>query len=584
MELAGTGTSDLTVQQVLDAGQVLAGLPDGQIARSLAGLPGPERWQAESWVLQVRTVVPQVALAGRYLAGELVELTGTQLRSMIAGLAPSVAGQTALDLLAAADDEQLGEIFADWPGMLALLEAAFPAGDGRRGQLEGILAGRFGGVPRGQPARAFTPALISAELAALGPGELKNVRQLNLVAGVLGPLADEAVLAGLTGLSQVQWQRARRWLRGARQAIADMAEARDHLSGERRVPDERLAELSASLAQGQVRWAALGLVQAASDTELGVIFAGNPGLAGMLEAAIPAGHRLGASLEAFVLNRAGSYWLAGSSGQSARWVGRAQRYRSGAPDQDLTAQQLRTLAEILLSGTPGQAETEAALALLAEADDDQLSVMLDGRGLLDLLDAAAEVTPGLEERVNEFLGRWFAGGGRPQGQPAAAFSPALLDPSLPDDAVTGQLDDELAQRVADVLARRSDAQVRAALAGLPLAQQRRGEWFIGAARARAGWSGQVDRHLSGDPAAELTGGTQRDLAVRLLTGGAATSERQAALRLLDAASDDDLGAIFAGGGGLLEVLEEGIPPGHELRGELDQFLVAALQRRPAGAG
>ena len=184
----------------------------------------------------------------------------------------------------------------------------------------------------------------------------------------------------------------------------------------------------------------------------------------MLEAAIPAGHRLGASLEAFVLNRAGSYWLAGSSGQSARWVDRAQRYRSGAPDQDLTAQQLRILAEILLSGTPGQAETEAAMALLTEADDDQLSVMLDGRGLLDLLDAAAEVTPGLEERVNEFLGRWFAGGGRPQGQPAAAFSPALLDPSLPDDAVTGQLDDELAQRVADVLARRSDAQVRAALA------------------------------------------------------------------------------------------------------------------------
>ena len=233
-ELAGTGTSDLTAQQVLDAGQVLAGLPDGQIARRLAGLPGPERWQAESWVLQVTTVAPQVALAGRYLAGELVELTGTQLRSMIAGLAPSVARQTALDLLAAADDEQLGEIFADWPGMLALLEAAFPAGDGRRGQLEGFLAGRFGG----RAARAACQGLHArADQRGAGRAVIRaswSARQLNLVAGVLGPLADEAVLAGLTGLSQVQWQRARRWLRGARQAIADVAEARDHLSGERR--------------------------------------------------------------------------------------------------------------------------------------------------------------------------------------------------------------------------------------------------------------------------------------------------------------------------------------------------------------
>ena len=477
-ELAGTGTGELTAGEVLHAGRVLAGLPEEQAARRLAELPGPERGTAESWVLQVTTVAPQVGQAGRYLDGEPVGLTATQLRSMIAVLAPGVAGQTALDLLAAAADDELSEIFADGPGMLALLDAAFPPGQHRRGQLDDFLVVRFEGgrdavaggevVPRGQPARDFTLSLVSPELAVLDPvmlglGTVSELTpdQLDLLGGVLGPVADEEVLAGLRDLPPVQMARARRWLRGVRQALADVAEGQRYLSGDRlgRGPDGRLPDLIVRLAGGHARWLALELLRAASDAELDIVFADSPGMVRLLETAMPAGPPLGADLEAFALDRAGRYWQQDSSGLAGRWADRARRYLSGALGDDLTAEQQRTLARILLRGSPGHTDAELARILLTAADDDR---------------------------------------------PAAAFSPALLDPSLEGIAVTSELDDDQVQRVAGVIAGRPDAVLRQALADLPPVQRARGEWFIGVVRARAGWAREVSRYLSGDPGAEIT--------------------------------------------------------------------------------
>jgi len=69
------------------------------------------------------------------------------------------------------------------------------------------------------------------------------------------------------------------------------------------------------------------------------------------------------------------------------------------------------------------------------------------------------------------------------------------------------------------------------------------------AREAAGWAGQARRYLAGDPAVDLDADALRELVVALVTGMASDDERTLALELLRAATDEDLGAVFARGGG-----------------------------------
>ena len=429
--------------------------------------------------------------------------------------------------------------------------------------------------------QAFTPELIDPGLAGLPLADLAE-GEVDQAGRVLAAVSDDAVLTGLAGLSPVQRARARRWLSAARQAVANVGEVRGHLSGDpaRRVPPERLPVLVRQLAQGAAPQAALRLLRASADGELTSIFAGGAGMAEMLEEAIPVGHRLAAELEGFLLERSRPDWWQGRDRRDGRWADRVRRHHSGALDAHLTAAQQGTLARILLSGTPARGNVSAVMLLLANADDADLGVIFTGRGLLGLLDAAGAADPEVRGLVRDLLDERFDGGRasvaeglvRPRGLPALTFEPRMIGPSLAGIAVTDRPAEHEVRRVAQVIAGLSGADLGGLLRPLPPVQRARAAWWLGLVRA-----GQVDSHLSGDPAAELTERQQRDLAVRLATGFAALPERRAALRLLDAASDDQLGRLFAGGG-LLTVLDEGIPPGHELRGELDQFIA----RRFAG--
>ncbi len=307
--LEGVGVGDLTEEQIGLAAEVAAGLPGAEVARVLGGLPAPQRGHAESWPAQIRAAAPQAALAGRYLAGDLLaDLPGAQQRQMVADLAQSVARPVALRLLAAAGDGQLGEMFTGGPGMLALLGAAFPPGDALRGGLEDFLAARFDGgrpelaagrvVPQGQPGGQFSPGLIHPDLAALRRRELTK-DELNRAGKVLAAVTGEAILGNLAQLPPVQQARARWWLRDIRQAVSNVAQARGHLTRDPRftVPLDRLPVLISELARGPARWAALRLLQAADDGELSVIFADGPGMVQMMagrfargRAGLQAGH------------------------------------------------------------------------------------------------------------------------------------------------------------------------------------------------------------------------------------------------------------------------------------------------------
>jgi hypothetical protein len=120
--------------------------------------------------------------------------------------------------------------------LLAVLDAAFPPGHARRGELESFLAARFVGgrdaVAAGRvdprvryPPRAFSPALIDGRLEGLGLLELSQ-DELDWAGLVLAAVSDDAALARLAELPPVQLARARRWLGAARLAVRNVPEAR----------------------------------------------------------------------------------------------------------------------------------------------------------------------------------------------------------------------------------------------------------------------------------------------------------------------------------------------------------------------
>ena len=92
----------------------------------------------------------------------------------------------------------------------------------------------------------------------------------------------------------------------------------------------------------------------------------------------------------------------------------------------------------------------------------------------------------------------------------------------------------------------------------------------------AGRADQARAYLAGDLAVRLDAGQQRDL-VMALAGSPGWDDQWLALELLRTASDEDLTVLFDSAGGLLAVLEDGIPPGHKQRLELDYVLAVRFE-------
>ena len=233
---------------------------------------------------------------------------------------------------------------------------------------------------------------------------------------------------------------------------------------------------------------------------------------------------------------------------AAGWAERALRYLSGDPEYALDAGQQRELAVALVTGLASRAERGLALVLLQAADDSELAVMFggeDGRGLLTALDAGIRPGDVLRGDLDRFFEQRFDG-----GRPALAEDPVVA---------RGQPAGVLIPRLVS--------------AELPPVQRARAQWWLGRARAEAGWADQAIGHLSGDPAHALDARRQRVVAAALVTGLASQEEQGLALHLLQSADDAELAEIFSGGGdrGLLAALNAGIRPGDVLREELDRF-------------
>jgi hypothetical protein len=195
----------------------------------------------------------------------------------------------------------------------------------------------------------------------------------------------------------------------------------------------------------------------------------------------------------------------------------------------------------------------------------------------------------LRGRVNRFVAGRFAGGfaalakGRVQatGQPHVEFDPRQIDSLLAGFPVAAMLTRRQFRLAARVLAGLPHARLDGVKGKLRLVQRNRLDWWVGRVRAAAGWADQAIRYRSGARPADLTVQRRGKLVRDLLSAGASADERWLALELLRVAHDADLAVMFAGG--LLAVLDAAIPPGHALRGELEQLLAGRFAAGWEGA-
>ncbi|HMH94373.1 MAG TPA: hypothetical protein VK586_25230, partial [Streptosporangiaceae bacterium] len=293
-----------------------------------------------------------------YLSGDpAAHLTaadqGELARQLLTGQASPSERALVLVVLAAADDSELEEIFADGE-MLDLLQAQIRGDDPLRALLDHLLATRFqpgaGGaglvVAKRQPAQPFSPGLIDGRLSSLSIAEELTDEQAARAAAVISPQADDSLRAALadrwsrpdaslraalTPLPPVQRARAAWWVARvrARAGWADRAVA--YLSGDRAAPlghEERrdlVVGLMNGLATPDERWLALQLLRTADDRDLAAMLAGGV-LLTLLDRTILRGDPLHDALEAFWTERFDMGWVgAAHPWPEARGLPRTER-------------------------------------------------------------------------------------------------------------------------------------------------------------------------------------------------------------------------------------------------------------------
>ena len=277
-------------------------------------------------------------------------------------------------------------------------------------------------------------------------------------------------------------------------------------------------------------------------------------------------------------------WWLGRARAAAGWADEALGYLSGDPAFGRSQAELRELVRALVTGQPGLVEVGVALLVLRAVGDDVLEGIFsgEGRGMADVLEGAIPAGHVLRGELERLLAGRFAGGRAALGQgtviarghPAGEFRPGMISGGLAGLAVGDAL---TARQARAALRGRPDAELAGVLAVLPPAEQARGWWWLGRARAVAGWADQALDYLSGNPAAGLAPVELRELAGTLLTGLASAQERWLGLQLLETASDDELAVIFGDPRRMLQALEGSIPADHELVGPLERFFGARFE-------
>ena len=234
--LGGVGPyEELTGEQVMAAGEALAGRSDAVIVGSLGLSSQIERGLAERWLRGVREAMADLVM--RYLDGTPgFGLSVARLRSLAGWLltdqVTARGRRVVLALLGSIDDDQLAAVFDD--ELRRLLEEAIADETGLVPRLEAFFAGRLTGTGQVRtgvyPPRAFSPGVLGPELAGVRADHELTPQVLDQVRAVLrtypsdlhtGPTS--GLLEELVRMAPVQQARARAWLARVRLALHDRA-------------------------------------------------------------------------------------------------------------------------------------------------------------------------------------------------------------------------------------------------------------------------------------------------------------------------------------------------------------------------
>jgi hypothetical protein len=163
----------------------------------------------------------------------------------------------------------------------------------------------------------------------------------------------------------------------------------------------------------------------------------------------------------------------------------------------------------------------------------------------------------------------------PQSWDPRPFSPGLLDRSLDNISLAGEVTEQMVKLLAAFLAGRPVSQIHSALRGLlPPFQAGLGEKWFARAQAVVAQVAKVNGYLDAD--LDLTTGGLRELISQLLP-----VTQWAALKLLRAADNAVLQELFDDPA-LLPELDAAIPPGHDRRNDLEDFLGTGFAHGRAG--
>ena len=476
------------------------------------------------------------------------------VRDLMAGSGPQAI--LANVLLWWADDAVLGAMFAG--GTLAReLDGSIPPGDEeeRRPELEDFYQWRFGvgqdEVAAGRarplavyPAAEFSPGLIDAGLAGLPVAVPLTRAQAR---SALFGRRDSELVQRLAGLPPVEAARKDWWVARARRAAGWEGRAADFLASDPEIIDaserrELVIALTTGLSSVNERWEALQLLRSASDADLDVVFDREGEMPAVLEEAFPYGHPVRPALRDFWRRRRLSW------GRDQRAAGPAAP--RGEPASGFTP----ALLGRSLDGLDPDEELSAAVL-------DRVAGAVFWLNSWDLARRLMELP--VTERARAVS--WLTGvrvALRAQGE---VFAEAL---ATVDDTL-----DVLYQAAAR---HAPDADALRTVTIRPPAVDVTGPEPGPPGLQLAGWADQALSYLAGDPAVTLDAAGQRDLAADLASRPD-SDDKWLALQLLWAASDEDLEVMFDPAGGLLAVLEENIPAGHEVRPSLDHLLAGRFR-------
>ncbi len=558
---ADTGQhSFLTREQLTQAAAAVRPFSDVEIARRL-GLSADERELATGWLAGLRKAIGREDQIRGYLScNPDAGLIGSQQRQTAQGALRGLAPWQALDLMNAADDDQLIEMTQDG-NLLRLAREHLHQGHPLRPELDLLLARRFSGdtvVLGVQPRRPFTLALVDYRLRDIDVSTQPTHDQMLSIARETVGRAD--VLSGLPPMPPVELARARWWAEHVAEPARLVQQAQDYLDGNLDARPElpQLRQLITDLLRTvRTRYQAVELVRPLADHQLAGLNE-NGALQAALTQAIPEGDHLRPDLnevlderfdkngqvkpvhpaqETFRPNLIVSSLARGTSDElttadlltiAATLQGRPADELVGAlrlPPVELARARwwLGSAREAMrewvlnhLAGNPAfrlpARDQELLIPELMALPDDRgaepVRALLTANDAIELRDLAERAErarraqqPALHNALSRFVGDRVEMGGQKPSPAPWGFKPSMIDKGLVNLGLDDQLDWEQLSNLTYAVEELGDEGLEELLSWLPPKQRARAEWWLADVRVQLD---NLIRELEGDPSTEET--------------------------------------------------------------------------------